>query len=225
MSKDTLNELSDINKIYYMGENKLQVLFDICLQIYENDFVSIVGPSGSGKTTLLNIMACLDPPTSGEYKLKGMDVIAKSNDDKSEIRSESIGFIFQSFNLISRHTAIENVEMPLVYSSVYNRQDRKDRAMECLEMVELTDRANHFPNELSGGQQQRVAIARALINNPDIILADEPTGNLDSRTSEGIIKLLKNLHTSGKTIIVITHNNDIAKETMDIINIKDGKII
>ena len=225
MSKDTLIELSDINKIYYMGENKLQVLFDICLQIYENDFVSIVGPSGSGKTTLLNIMACLDPPTSGEYKLKGMDVIAKSNDDKSEIRSESIGFIFQSFNLISRHTAIENVEMPLVYSSVYNRQDRKDRAMECLEMVELTDRANHFPNELSGGQQQRVAIARALINNPDIILADEPTGNLDSRTSEGIIKLLKNLHTSGKTIIVITHNNDIAKETMDIINIKDGKII
>ena len=184
-----------------------------------------MGPSGSGKTTLLNIMACLDPPTSGEYKLKGMDVIAKSNDDKSEIRSESIGFIFQSFNLISRHTAIENVEMPLVYSSVYNRQDRKDRAMECLEMVELTDRANHFPNELSGGQQQRVAIARALINNPDIILADEPTGNLDSRTSEGIIKLLKNLHTSGKTIIVITHNNDIAKETMDIINIKDGKII
>ena len=225
MSKDTLIELSDINKIYYMGENKLQVLFDICLQIYENDFVSIVGPSGSGKTTLLNIMACLDPPTSGEYKLKGMDVIAKSNDDKSEIRSESIGFIFQSFNLISRHTAIENVEMPLVYSSVYNRQDRKDRAMECLEMVELTDRANHFPNELSGGQQQRVAIARALINNPDIILAYEPTGNLDSRTSEGIIKLLKNLHTSGKTIIVITHNNDIAKETMDIINIKDGKII
>ena len=205
MSKDTLIELSDINKIYYMGENKLQVLFDICLQIYENDFVSIVGPSGSGKTTLLNIMACLDPPTSGEYKLKGMDVIAKSNDDKSEIRSESIGFIFQSFNLISRHTAIENVEMPLVYSSVYNRQDRKDRAMECLEMVELTDRANHFPNELSGGQQQRVAIARALINNPKIIIADQPDINLDENATKKLFYLFESLNKLGVTVIMTSN--------------------
>jgi len=225
MSTETLIELADINKIYYLGETKLQVLFDICLQIYEKDFVSIVGPSGSGKTTLLNIIACLDRPSSGKYSLQGIDVNSKSNDDLSEIRNKSIGFIFQSFNLIPRHTAIENVEMPLHYSEIVDKTERTEKAMRCLEMVDLTDRALHYPNELSGGQQQRVAIARALINNPDIILADEPTGNLDSQTSRDIITLLKKLHESGKTVIVITHNNEIAKETMDIINIRDGRIV
>ena len=225
MSTEPLIELADINKIYYLGETKLQVLIDICLQVYEKDFVSIVGPSGSGKTTLLNIIACLDRPSSGEYKLQGIDVNSKSNDDLSEIRNKSIGFIFQSFNLIPRHTAIENVEMPLHYSGIVDKTERTEKAMRCLEMVDLTDRALHYPNELSGGQQQRVAIARALINDPDIILADEPTGNLDSQTSADIITLLKKLHESGKTVIVITHNNEIAKETMDIINIRDGRIV
>ena len=225
MSTETLIELADINKIYHLGDTELQVLFDICLQIYKKDFVSIVGPSGSGKTTLLNIIACLDRPSSGLYKLQGIDVNSKSNDDLSEIRNKSIGFIFQSFNLIPRHTAIENVEMPLHYSEIVDKTERTEKAMRCLEMVDLTDRALHYPNELSGGQQQRVAIARALINNPDIILADEPTGNLDSQTSRDIITLLKKLHESGKTVIVITHNNEIAKETMDIINIRDGRIV
>jgi putative ABC transport system ATP-binding protein len=225
MSNKTVIELENINKIYQTGKNELQVLFDICLQIYEGDFISIVGPSGSGKTTLLNIMACLDRPTSGKYFLGGKNVKSKSNDDLSKIRNKSIGFIFQSFNLISRHTAIENVQMPLQYSDTLDKKERNRKALECLEMVDLSNRAKHHPNELSGGQQQRVAIARSLINNPDIILADEPTGNLDSKTSADIINLLKKLHESGKTIIIITHDESIAREAMDTIRIKDGRII
>jgi len=225
MSNKTVIELENINKIYQTGKNELQVLFDICLQIYEGDFISIVGPSGSGKTTLLNIMACLDRPTSGKYFLGGKNVKSKSNDDLSKIRNKSIGFIFQSFNLISRHTAIENVQMPLQYSDTLDKKERNKKALECLEMVDLSNRAKHHPNELSGGQQQRVAIARSLINNPDIILADEPTGNLDSKTSADIINLLKKLHQSGKTIIIITHDESIAREAMDTIRIKDGRII
>ena len=225
MSNKTVIELENINKIYQTGKNELQVLFDICLQIYEGDFISIVGPSGSGKTTLLNIMACLDRPTSGKYFLGGKNVKSKSNDDLSKIRNKSIGFIFQSFNLISRHTAIENVQMPLQYSDTLDKKERNKKALECLEMVDLSNRAKHHPNELSGGQQQRVAIARSLINNPDIILADEPTGNLDSKTSADIINLLKKLHESVKTIIIITHDESIAREAMDTIRIKDGRII
>ena len=225
MNTKTVIELENINKIYQTGKNQLQVLFDICLQIYEGDFISIVGPSGSGKTTLLNIMACLDRPTSGKYILGGKNVKSKSKDDLSKIRNKSIGFIFQSFNLISRHTAIENVQMPLQYSNILSKKERIDKAMKCLELVDLTNRAKHHPNELSGGQQQRVAIARSLINNPDIILADEPTGNLDSKTSSDIINLLKKLHKSGKTIIIITHDESIANEAMDTIRIKDGRII
>ena len=224
MSNKTVIELENINKIYQTGKNELQVLFDICLQIYEGDFISIVGPSGSGKTTLLNIMACLDRPTSGKYFLGGKNVKSKSNDDLSKIRNKSIGFIFQSFNLISRHTAIENVQMPLQYSDTLDKKERNKKALECLEMVDLSNRAKHHPNELSGGQQQRVAIARSLINNPDIILADEPTGNLDSKTSADIINLLKKLHESGKTIIIITHDESIAREAMDTIRIKDGEL-
>ena len=225
MSNKTVIELENINKIYQTGKNELQVLFDICLQIYEGDFISIVGPSGSGKTTLLNIMACLDRPTSGKYFLGGKNVKSKSNDDLSKIRNKSIGFIFQSFNLISRHTAIENVQMPLQYSDTLDKKERNKKALECLERVDLSNRATPHPNELSGGQQQRVAIARSLINNPDIILADEPTGNLDSKTSADIINLLKKLHESGKTIIIITHDESIAREAMDTIRIKDGRII
>ena len=221
----TIIELSNINKIYNLGNTKLQVLFDICLQIYEKDFIAIVGPSGSGKTTILNIIACLDRPSSGQYILNDIDVNSKSNDDLSEIRNKSIGVIFQNFNLISRHSALENVQMPLLYSDITDKKTRTRKARECLEMVDLTDRASHYPNELSGGEQQRVAIARSLINDPDIILADEPTGNLDSKTSRDIITLLKKLHEAGKTIIVITHNDEIAKETMDTINLKDGKIV
>ena len=225
MSNKIVIELENINKIYQTGKNELQVLFDICLQIYEGDFISIVVPSGSGKTTLLNLMACLDRPTSGKYFLGGKNVKSKSNDDLSKIRNKSIGFIFQSFNLISRHTAIENVQMPLQYSDTLDKKERNKKALECLEMVDLSNRAKHHPNELSGGQQQRVAIARSLINNPDIILADEPTGNLDSKTSADIINLLKKLHESGKTIIIITHDESIAREAMDTIRIKDGRII
>ena len=225
MSNKTVIELENINKIYQTGKNELQVLFDICLQIYEGDFISIVGPSGSGKTTLLNIMACLDRPTSGKYFLGGKNVKSKSNDDLSKIRNKSIGFIFQSFNLISRHTAIENVQMPLQYSDTLDKKERNKKALECLEMVDLSNRAKHHPNELSGGQQQRVAIARSLINNPNIILADEPTGNLDSKTSADIINLLKKLHESGKTIIIITHDESIAREAMDTIRINDRRLI
>ena len=224
MSNKTVIELENINKIYQTGKNELQVLFDICLQIYEGDFISIVGPSGSGKTTLLNIMACLDRPTSGKYFLGGKNVKSKSNDDLSKIRNKSIGFIFQSFNLISRHTAIENVQMPLQYSDTLDKKERNKKALECLEMVDLSNRAKHHPNELSGGQQQRVAIARSLINNPDIILADEPTGNLDSKTSYSIMDLFTELHDRGNTIIMVTHEEDIAAYSKRIVRLKDGLI-
>ena len=225
MSNKTIIELESINKIYTTGKTKLQVLFDIDLQIYQGDLMSIVGPSGSGKTTLLNILACLDRATTGRYSLLGADIKSKSNDDLSMLRNKSIGFIFQSFNLLSRHTAFENVQMPLHYSDVIKKKEREEKAKECLELVDLGNRIQHYPNELSGGQQQRVAIARSLINNPDIILADEPTGNLDSKTSADIIDLLKKLHKSGKTIIIITHDETIAKEAMETIKIHDGRIV
>jgi|TARA_B100000131_G_scaffold117769_1_gene114587 putative ABC transport system ATP-binding protein len=225
MSNTPLLELSGINKIYKMGQIDLQVLYDVSLHIYNGDFVSIVGPSGSGKTTLLNIIACLDRPTSGTYNFFGEDVGLKSNDEMSEIRNLRIGFIFQSFNLIPRHTALENVIMPLHYSSRFKNSSFKDLGLECLEKVGLSERVGHYPNELSGGQQQRVAIARALVTNPEIILADEPTGNLDSKTSDDIMELLKNLNKSGKTIITITHDNEVAEQASEIIKIKDGRVI
>ena len=219
MSANPLLELSGINKIYKMGQIDLQVLFDISLHIYDADFVSIIGPSGSGKTTLLNIIACLDRPSSGIYNFFGENVGLKSNDEMSAIRNLRIGFIFQSFNLIPRHTALENVIMPLHYSSKFKNSNFKNLGLECLEKVGLSDRVNHYPNELSGGQQQRVAIARALVTNPEIILADEPTGNLDSKTSDDIMKLLKDLNMQGKTIITITHDNEVAEQASEIIRI------
>ena len=225
MSSDPLLELSGINKIYKMGQIDLQVLFDVSLHIYDGDFVSIIGPSGSGKTTLLNIIACLDRPSSGVYNFFGENVGLKSNDEMSAIRNLRIGFIFQSFNLIPRHTALENVIMPLHYSTKFKNSNFKNLGLECLEKVGLSERVNHYPNELSGGQQQRVAIARALVTNPEIILADEPTGNLDSKTSDDIMRLLKDLNTQGKTIITITHDNEVAEQASEIIRIKDGRVI
>ena len=225
MSSNPLLELSGINKIYKMGQIDLQVLFDVSLHIYNADFVSIVGPSGSGKTTLLNIIACLDRPSSGIYNFFGENVGLKSNDEMSEIRNLRIGFIFQSFNLIPRHTALENVIMPLHYSTKFKNSNFKNLGLECLEKVGLSERVNHYPNELSGGQQQRVAIARALVTNPEIILADEPTGNLDSKTSDDIMRLLKDLNMQGKTIITITHDNEVAEQASEIIRIKDGRVI
>ena len=225
MSSDPLLELSGINKIYKMGQIDLQVLFDVSLHIYDGDFVSIIGPSGSGKTTLLNIIACLDRPSSGIYNFFGENVGLKSNDEMSAIRNLRIGFIFQSFNLIPRHTALENVIMPLHYSTKFKNSNFKNLGLECLEKVGLSERVNHYPNELSGGQQQRVAIARALVTNPEIILADEPTGNLDSKTSDDIMSHLKDLNMQGKTIIRITHDNEVAEQASEIIRIKDGRVI
>ena len=225
MSSDPLLELSGINKIYKMGQIDLQVLFDVSLHIYDGDFVSIIGPSGSGKTPLLNIIACLDRPSSGVYNFFGENVGLKSNDEMSAIRNLRIGFIFQSFNLIPRHTALENVIMPLHYSTKFKNSNFKNLGLECLEKVGLSERVNHYPNELSGGQQQRVAIARALVTNPEIILADEPTGNLDSKTSDDIMRLLKDLNMQGKTIITITHDNEVAEQASEIIRIKDGRVI
>ena len=225
MSSDPLLELSGINKIYKMGQIDLQVLFYVSLHIYDGDFVSIIGPSGSGKTTLLNIIACLDRPSSGIYNFFGENVGLKSNDEMSAIRNLRIGFIFQSFNLIPRHTALENVIMPLHYSTKFKNSNFKNLGLECLEKVGLSERVNHYPNELSGGQQQRVAIARALVTNPEIILADEPTGNLDSKTSDDIMRLLKDLNMQGKTIITITHDNEVAEQASEIIRIKDGRVI
>ncbi|MBA4728994.1 MAG: ABC transporter ATP-binding protein [Thermodesulfobacteriota bacterium] len=225
MSSSPSLELSGINKIYKMGQIDLQVLFDVNLHIYPGDFVSIIGPSGSGKTTLLNILACLDRPTSGVYNFFGEDVSSKTNDQMSEIRNLRIGFIFQSFNLIPRHTALENVMMPLHYSDIHKSSNFKEMGLNALDLVGLSDRTGHYPNELSGGQQQRVAIARALVTNPEIILADEPTGNLDSKTSDDIMSLLKNLNSNGKTVITITHDNEIASQASEIIKIKDGRVL
>ena len=225
MSSSPSLELSGINKIYKMGQIDLQVLFEVNLHIYPGDFVSIIGPSGSGKTTLLNILACLDRPTSGVYNFFGEDVSSKTNDQMSEIRNLRIGFIFQSFNLIPRHTALENVIMPLHYSDRHKNSNFKKMGLEALDLVGLSDRIGHYPNELSGGQQQRVAIARALVTNPEIILADEPTGNLDSKTSDDIMSLLKNLNSDGKTVITITHDNEIASQAAEIIKIKDGRVL
>jgi putative ABC transport system ATP-binding protein len=225
MSSSPSLELSGINKIYKMGQIDLQVLFDVNLHIYPGDFVSIIGPSGSGKTTLLNILACLDRPTSGIYNFFGEDVSSKTNDQMSEIRNLRIGFIFQSFNLIPRHTALENVIMPLHYSDRHKSANFKEMGLNALDLVGLSDRIGHYPNELSGGQQQRVAIARALVTNPEIILADEPTGNLDSKTSDDIMSLLKDLNSDGKTVITITHDNEIASQAAEVIKIKDGRVL
>jgi len=220
-------KLKNVTKIYRMGDEIIYALKDINLKIKEGEFVSIMGPSGSGKSTLLNIIGCLDKPTKGEVYIGNIKTNDLDDDELTKIRRDKIGFVFQQFNLIPILTALENVELPLIfkYRGAMSEEERKRRALECLKMAELDERfASHKPNQLSGGQQQRVAIARALANNPAIILADEPTGALDSKTGEKIMKLLKKLNENGKTIIVVTHDINVAKFGDRIIYLKDGEI-
>jgi putative ABC transport system ATP-binding protein len=214
-------ELDNITKIYKMGQTEVVALNGVDLRIEQGEMVSITGPSGSGKSTLMNIIGCLDKPTSGQYLLEGVEV-SKLNDNKlAEIRNKRLGFVFQSFNLLPRNTALDNVELPLIYSGTGNR---RQKALQALESVGLAPRAHHRPSELAGGEQQRVAIARALINNPSLILADEPTGNLDTQTSKEIMLLFQELNGQGITIILVTHEPDIAAYTQRIIRMRDGKI-
>lgn len=215
--------IKDIKKIYKVGNQEVRALDGVDLVINRNEYVAIMGPSGSGKSTMMNILGCLDSPTSGLYVLNGTDVSSMQDTDLAEVRNKEIGFIFQSFNLLPRYSALENVALPLIYSGE-SRATREQRAEEALESVDLTDRMHHKPNELSGGQRQRVAVARALVNNPSMILADEPTGNLDSKTSIDIMKLFEKIHNKGNTIIVVTHEEDIARHAHRIIRLRDGKV-
>ncbi len=215
--------LEHIFKIYELGENKVFALNDVSLHIKEHEFVSIIGPSGSGKSTLMNMLGCLDVPTQGSYVLDGEDVSKKTDNELAYIRNNKIGFVFQGFNLLSKLTAIENVELPLIYLNV-PAKERRERAIKALESVGLKERMNHSPTELSGGQQQRVAIARALVTNPPLILADEPTGNLDTKSGTDVMGIFKELHQKGNTIVLITHDSDVAKQAERTIKIQDGKV-
>ncbi|HOS69891.1 MAG TPA: ABC transporter ATP-binding protein [Bacillota bacterium] len=216
-------EIRNMSKIYQIGNVAVTALDNISLSIKQHEFVSIVGPSGSGKSTLMNMIGCLDVPTSGEYSLDGMEVSGLTDDQLAFIRNHKIGFVFQGFNLIQKLNALENVELPLIYQGIPTKE-RYERSVEALKLVGLEDRIHHRPSELSGGQQQRVAIARALVGNPQIILADEPTGNLDSKSGKDIMNMLKELHKKGSTIVLITHDNDIAMMAERIVRIQDGKI-
>ncbi len=221
---DTLIEVKNLMKIYNPGENEVRALNDVSLQISRGEFVAVIGQSGSGKSTFMNMLGCLDVPTSGSYYLNGKDVAGLSDDELSEIRNREIGFIFQGFNLIPNLTALENVELPLIYRNVPAAK-RNEMAVASLKKVGLENRMDHKPSEMSGGQQQRVAIARALAAAPPVILADEPTGNLDSASSKEIMQILKNLHEEGRTVILITHDNKIAASAKRVIRIMDGKIV
>ena len=223
-SEDILLELKELYKIYIMGSVEVQALRGIDLTIDKGEFISIMGTYGSGKSTLMNIIGCLDRPTKGNYFLEGIDIKEKSEDELSFIRNQKIGFVFQSFNLIARTSAVKNVELPMIYAKMH-ANDRHERAKQLLEKVGLGDRIHHMPNELSGGQRQRVAIARALANEPPIMLADEPTGNLDSKSSIEIMEIFRNLNEEGKTVIIVTHERDIAEYTDRIVTFKDGQIV
>ena len=216
--------LTDVTKTYSNGKVVVRALRGVNLEIAEGEFIAVMGSSGSGKSTLMNILGCLDVQTGGRYLLDGIDIDALGSDEKAEIRSSKIGFVFQSFNLLARTTALENVELPLVYMNVPGAE-RKKLAGEALALVGLAEREDHLPNQLSGGQQQRVAIARAVVNDPTIILADEPTGNLDTATSYEIMSLFRDLNDRGKTIVMITHEEDIAAHCKRIISVKDGEIV
>ena len=223
MEAQPIIHLDNIRKSYWLGKNELQVLKGISMDILKNEYVALMGPSGSGKSTLMNILGCLDSPTAGKYILNGKDVSGMPDNDLAEVRNKEIGFVFQQFNLLARLTAVENVALPLVYSGI-GKKERIERAMNVLTNVKLDDRSHHKPSELSGGQCQRVAIARALINDPSIILADEPTGNLDSRTSYEIMDILGKIHEDGNTVILVTHEADISKFAHRIVRLKDGLI-
>jgi putative ABC transport system ATP-binding protein len=216
-------ETHNISRIYKMGNNVVNALQDISISIDKGEYVAFMGPSGSGKSTLMNIVGCLDTPSSGSYSLNNHLVSEMTENELAEVRNKEIGFVFQTFNLLPRATALENVALPLIYAG-YNKSDREEMAMEALRNVNLADRHHHRPNELSGGQRQRVAIARALVNKPSIILADEPTGNLDSKTSYDIMALFQELHDQGNTIIMVTHEDDIAHYSHRIIRLRDGLI-
>lgn len=215
--------MENIRKDYYLGKQVIEVLKGISLDIFKNEYVALMGPSGSGKSTLMNILGCLDTPTSGTYILNGKDVSSMQDNSLAEVRNREIGFVFQQFNLLPRLTAVENVALPLVYAGMPKKQ-RMEKAMDVLERVNLSDRSHHRPNEMSGGQNQRVAIARALVNNPSIILADEPTGNLDSRTSHEIMDIFGKIHASGNTVILVTHEEDIANFALRVVRLRDGVI-
>lgn len=223
MNKETLIDITDIKKYYHVGNVVVKALDGVSVQIHRNEYVAIMGPSGSGKSTLMNMLGCLDTPTSGSYVLNGTDVSRLEDDRLAEIRNKEIGFVFQTFNLLPRYSALENVVLPLIYAGI-TKQERIEMAKDAIEKVDLTDRMEHKPNELSGGQRQRVAVARALVNNPSIILADEPTGNLDSKTSIDIMNLFEDIYKQGNTIIVVTHEEDIARHARRIIRLRDGKI-
>ncbi|HEY5610849.1 MAG TPA: ABC transporter ATP-binding protein [Thermoanaerobaculia bacterium] len=221
---DRLIEMNDIHRIYELGEEKIHALSGVDLVIKYGEYVAVMGPSGSGKSTLMNLIGCLDTPSSGRYLLDGIPVETMTDDELATIRNKKIGFVFQTFNLLPRSTALHNVELPLIYAKMH-RADRRRRAEEALVEVGLQDRMNHQPNELSGGQRQRVAIARALVNHPSLLLADEPTGNLDSKTGREILDLFHDLSARGNAIMLVTHEDDVSREAQRIIHIRDGKIV
>lgn len=221
--QETVISCEDLARHYQVGTQTVKALRTVSIDIHKGEYVAIMGPSGSGKSTFMNIIGCLDTPTRGTYILNGTDVSKLEDSKLAEIRNKEIGFVFQTFNLLPRYSSLENVMLPLIYAG-YGKDDRKTRASEVLEQVGLADRVSHKPNELSGGQRQRVAVARALVNRPSIILADEPTGNLDSRTSVEIMNLFTEIHSRGNTIILVTHEEDIAQHAHRIIRLRDGKV-
>lgn len=222
-NREPIISIDDIHKTYEVGDQLVHALDGVDLTIYRNDYVAIMGPSGSGKSTLMNMLGCLDTPTSGRYVLNGTDVSDMDEDELAEVRNKEIGFVFQTFNLLPRYTAVENVAVPLVYAGIAKSR-RLRRAEEALRSVGLENRMEHRPNEMSGGQRQRVAVARALVNDPSIILADEPTGNLDTKTSIDIMRLFERIYRSGNTVIVVTHEEDIARHARRIVRLRDGRI-
>jgi putative ABC transport system ATP-binding protein len=223
MHTTAIIQLEKIEKSYYMGNHTIPVLKGISMEIQRNEYVALMGPSGSGKSTLMNILGCLDSPTGGKYILNSQDVSQMSDDELAQVRNNEIGFVFQQFNLLPRLSAAENVALPLVYAGV-SKKERMERALEALRKVGLADRSHHKSNELSGGQIQRVAIARALVNNPSILLADEPTGNLDSKTSVEVMELFANIHAAGNTVVLVTHEEDIAAYAHRVVRLRDGLV-
>ncbi len=221
--QDAVIQIENLTRTYQMGETEVRALAGVSLQVQRNEYIAIMGPSGSGKSTLMNMIGCLDTPSSGEYILNGNRVSQMDDSDLAEIRNREIGFVFQTFNLLPRTSCLANVELPLIYAGI-KAFDRKERALEVLDKVGLGDRVDHKPNELSGGQRQRVAIARALVNSPSILLADEPTGNLDTKTGDEIMLLFEELYRAGNTIILVTHENEIAEYSRRIVRLRDGLV-